>query len=579
MPFELSSSKETDLILLHPPSVYDFREMLIVPRPIADLVPSGPFFEMYPIGFAFLGEYLQRHGFTVRVVNLAARMLAEPRFDVPRYLESLRPAAFGIDLHWLPHCQGALEVARLCKETHPVTPVIMGGYSASIFHRELMSYPQVDYVVRGDSAEEPLLRLMRAITAGEEPRDVSNLTYRDASGVVVENPLDYVPSDLEHLGDPYRFMMRSAARHLDVRGVRAFRGWWSYPTTAVLTVRGCSRDCAFCGGSATTMDRCLNRKTPAYRVPEAIASDVRSISRFTGAPIFIIGDLRENGDAYATGVLSGLGRVGPSNHVVLELFEPAPARYFELISANLPAWDLEISPDSHDEGIRSALGKNYTNLALEETIGCALEAGCGRLDVFFMIGLEGQTPESVDETVAYCGRLMERFGTRLNPLIGPLAPFIDPGCLNEAEAARRGYTIRFHTLEEYRHALLEPHWRDLLGYETLWMNGAQIVESTYRALLALNRLKGRLGLLDRDYMLDYERLVLQSMDLLERVDALGSMEPGPVRNAELAACRAESGRLLEASALVKEQIAWPVQGRGLRPLGIMRALLTGGGRR
>jgi B12-binding domain/radical SAM domain protein len=578
VPLELSSSKETDLILLHPPSVYDFREMLIVPRPIADLVPSGPFFEMYPIGFAFLGEYLQRHGFTVRVVNLAARMLAEPRFGVPRYLESLRPAAFGIDLHWLPHCQGALEVARLCKETHPVTPVIMGGYSASIFRRELMACPQVDYVVRGDSAEQPLLDLMRAITAGEEPRDVSNLTYRDTSGAVVENPLDYVPSDLEHLGDPYRFMMRSAARHLDVRGVRAFKSWWSYPASAVLTVRGCSRDCAFCGGSATTMDRCLNRKAPAYRSPEAVASDVRSISRFTGAPIFIIGDLRENGDAYATGVLSGLGRVRPSNHVVLELFGPADRRYFDQVAANLPAWDLEISPESHDEGIRSALGKSYTNAALEETIGCALEAGCGRLDVFFMIGLEGQTPESVDDTVTYCGLLMERFGDRLNPLIGPLAPFIDPGCLNEAEAAGRGYTIRFHTLEEYRRALLEPHWRDLLGYETRWMSRSQIVGSTYRALLDLNRLKGRLGLLDRDYMLDYERLVLQSMDLLERVDALGSMEPGLVHDAEYAACRAEAGRLLEVSALVKEQINWPVKGKRVHPLGVLRTLL-GGNRR
>ncbi|MFH1151147.1 MAG: TIGR04190 family B12-binding domain/radical SAM domain protein [Actinomycetota bacterium] len=569
---------KTDLILLHPPSVYDFREMLIVPRPIADLVPSGPFFEMYPIGFAFLGEYLERHGFRVRVVNLAARMLAEPRFDVPRYLAHLQPAAFGIDLHWLPHCQGALEVAGLCKETHPVTPVIMGGYSASIFHRELMDYPQVDYVVRGDSTEEPLLGLMRAIAAGRSPEDIPNLTFRDDAGAVVENPLDYVPGSLDHLGDPYCFMMRSAARHLDVRGVRAFRGWWSYPTTAVLTVRGCSRDCAFCGGSASAMESCLNRKAPAYRSPEAIAADVRSISRFTGAPIFIIGDLRENGEDYGAEVLNRLGRIRPSNHVVLELFGPANGWYFDRVAASLPSWDLEISPQSHDEGIRRALGSGYTNAELEETIECALAAGCGRLDVFFMIGLQGQTPESVDASVEYCGALMKRFGKRLNPLIGPLAPFIDPGCLDEVEAHSRGYRILLHSLEDYRRALLEPHWRDMLGYETRWMTPERIVESTYRALFALNRLKGRLGHLDRDYMLAYERLLLESQDLLERVDAMAAMEPGLVRDMEFAMCRAEAGRLLEEGALVKEQISWPVTGRGVRPLGVLRSLL-GGGRR
>ena len=59
--------QRTDLLLLHPPSVYDFRKMLLPPRPIADLVPSGDMFEMFPIGFSFLGEYLQRHGFKVRV--------------------------------------------------------------------------------------------------------------------------------------------------------------------------------------------------------------------------------------------------------------------------------------------------------------------------------------------------------------------------------------------------------------------------------------------------------------------------------------------------------------------------------
>ncbi|MBU4195023.1 MAG: TIGR04190 family B12-binding domain/radical SAM domain protein, partial [Actinomycetia bacterium] len=62
-----------DFMLLHPPSVYDFREELIIPSPIADLIPSSPLFEMYPIGFSFLGEYLERNGINTRVVNLAAR--------------------------------------------------------------------------------------------------------------------------------------------------------------------------------------------------------------------------------------------------------------------------------------------------------------------------------------------------------------------------------------------------------------------------------------------------------------------------------------------------------------------------
>jgi hypothetical protein len=61
----------------------------------------------------------------------------------------------------------------------------------------------------------------------------------------------------------------------------------------------------------------------------------------------------------------------------------------------------------------------------------ALQAGCQRLDLFFMTGLRQQTYDSVMGTVDYCGRLLKRYAaageTRVIPFISPLAPFVDPG--------------------------------------------------------------------------------------------------------------------------------------------------------
>jgi hypothetical protein len=37
-----------DLVLLHAPSVYDFRKNSLLAGPISDVVPSSPVFEMYP---------------------------------------------------------------------------------------------------------------------------------------------------------------------------------------------------------------------------------------------------------------------------------------------------------------------------------------------------------------------------------------------------------------------------------------------------------------------------------------------------------------------------------------------------
>ena len=83
------------------------------------MVPSSTVFEMYPLGFLTIASYLHQQGMSVRIVNLALRMMNSRRFDVPAFLARQRPRAIGIDLHWLPHAHGALEVARIVKEAPP----------------------------------------------------------------------------------------------------------------------------------------------------------------------------------------------------------------------------------------------------------------------------------------------------------------------------------------------------------------------------------------------------------------------------------------------------------------------------
>ena len=53
-----ASRLEPDLLLLHAPSVYDFREHAILYGPVSDMVPSSTVFEMYPLGFLTIAEYL-----------------------------------------------------------------------------------------------------------------------------------------------------------------------------------------------------------------------------------------------------------------------------------------------------------------------------------------------------------------------------------------------------------------------------------------------------------------------------------------------------------------------------------------
>jgi B12-binding domain/radical SAM domain protein len=217
-----------DLVLLHAPSVYDFRKESILYGPVSDLVPSTPVFEMYPIGLTTIAEYLERHGFRVRIVNLAVRMLTSDRFDAEKLISKLEPVAFGIDLHWMPHAHGALEVARLCKKHHPDIPVMFGGFSSTYYHEELIQRPEVDFVVRGDSTEVPVLQLMRHLTSHPDAlplAEIPNLTWCDPDGTVRVNEITYSPGNLDHVLIDYSYVVKAVARYRDLASFMPFKGW------------------------------------------------------------------------------------------------------------------------------------------------------------------------------------------------------------------------------------------------------------------------------------------------------------------------------------------------------------------
>ncbi len=521
-----------DIIFLHAPSVYDFRQRATLWGPISDLVPSTPIFEMYPIGFSTLLAYLQQHGYRVRIVNLAARMERSARFDAEKLIAGLESRAFGIDLHWLPHAHGALEIARLVKQYHPDKPIIFGGYSSSYFHEELIRYPWVDYVLRGDSTEVPLLRLMEHILDGTSPDDVPNLTWQDERGVVHVNPQHYIPDSLDHLTLDYREVVRSVVRDRDLLNYIPFSHWPDYPIMAALTVKGCTQNCTICGGSAFAARRISKRQRPAYRSPEKLAEDVRRMGEMSHAPVFILGDLRQAGMDYVRRFFRAVQ--GFRGVVIVEFFWPTDRAYMEELAAALPNFFVEFSPESHDPQVRRASGKGYTNRGIERTIEAALAVGARRFDLFFMIGMPRQTAQSVLETVDYARYLLERFPDgRLIPFISPLAPFLDPGSRGYENPDRYGYIVHARRLETYRRLLLQPSWKYILSYETRWLDRHTLAEVTYEAGFRLNRLKREFGLISPAKAEETERRIAEARYLMGVIDRLMAQYEGEALEREL----------------------------------------------
>jgi B12-binding domain/radical SAM domain protein len=390
--------------------------------------------------------------------------------------------------------------------------------------------------------------------------DVPNLTWRSADGAIHINPLTYRPDNLDHVMLDYRYVVRAAARDMDLGSYVPFKDWMDYPILAALSCRGCTQSCVICGGSAAAFQQMHGRSRPAFRNPEMLAEDVRRSAAMSRGPVFILGDLRQAGKGYADRFFDSIR--GFSGPVMLELFSPASREFLQRMADALPNFTLEVSLESHDPAVRHAFGKPYGNEAIERTLADALAVGARRLDVFFMIGLPQQTQGSVLETIDYCEDLLRRFGKdgRLAPFISPLAPFLDPGSRGFENPEQHGYRLFARTLEEHRKRLVAPSWKYVLNYETDWMTRDQLVDVTYQAGKRLNRIKAEYGLVPEAQAAATEKRIDRAVALIGEIDRLMIHASSREFESEMVRLKSEVAQVNMSTVCDKRELVLNVDG-------------------
>ena len=508
-----------EIVFLHPPSIFDFRERPILWGPINDLVPSKSVFEMYPIGFVSLASTLDREGYDTRIINVALKMLKSSSFDPGSYLSKLDPELFAIDLHWLPHVHGSIELAKTCKRVHPDVPVVFGGLSASYYHEEVLEeVSAVDYVIRGDSAEIPLLKLVREITGDCNLDTVPNLSYRDGSEVMV-NGISSVPNKMDSFALDYDYVIRNLIekRNLDIL---PFQEFIQRPIMAVLTRKGCAENCPGCGGSNYSYSKFCNRNDLALRSPKKVVEDLKKVEEFR-TPAFVIGDLAHPDEKYGREIFHLIKKSGLDIPVVFEFFTPPSRSFLMEMGDSVRYFSIEMSPESGVEKIRQRAGRRYTNDELTNAIDASFEAGCNQFDLYFMIGLSGQTEDSLSVTLDFVDKLLgNNRGNNLIPFISPYTPFLDPGSLAFEFPEKFGFTKYASTLMDHYKLLDEGFtWKDFLSYRTDWMSREDLVRITYKIALEFARIKEKHGIISRKKLTDLEEKISLSKRMIRISDA------------------------------------------------------------
>lgn len=519
-----------DLVLLHAPSVHDFRgrdDVLFAALGNSDSVHVSPIFEMPPVGLLALRDHLERRGHRVGWFNLASRMLRDPGFDVPGFLERLESPLFGLDLHWLAHAHGALAIAGLIRTLHPRAEVLLGGHSASYFARELVARPEVDLVQRGYNT---LAAVAALIEGGPDPRSravIPDLVW-SLDGEVRVNPPPAVPLDYEVPVDWGRVFSGDRRRT---------------PYHITIPQAGCRYRCRWCGGSRSASRRLFGLRGEAPRSAASLRRELESVGRARGAGVSVgrahtatLIDFFHEDDAMLGAALSGM-RSAETSAVHYSLHRlPDVERTRRMLDGRRVV--MELSPDSHDSQVGGRSGRGAYSMEEMESWITALEREVRSFEIYFMIGLPGQTERSVWETVAYCDELLGRFPRgRVVPFLCPMLPFLDPGSDIFEDPGPWGYTLFHRSLEDHRRALVAPTWRTRLNYCTDSLDREALVRVSYAAVQRLTEIKVERGLLPEAIGEGIVDRLEETGSLLDRIEEALALAPGTERDGAWRSCR------------------------------------------
>jgi radical SAM superfamily enzyme YgiQ (UPF0313 family) len=380
-----------------------------------------------PVGVIGLMNMLRQRGWEVAGLNLPVELLLKPTFDFKIWLAAQSPAKLVmIDLHWYEHSYGAMEVARAVKLVWPQTPIVIGGLTATHFSFEIIkNFPEVDYIICGD-AERPLELLAEHVCGDGSPglAAIPNLIYRangeprwnmigyTATGSDLDE-LDFVSTDWLHHWESYAALQCSGAGIVMLDRPQILGHW--------LTIgRGCTFNCAYCGGGEKSHSELAGRDGYVQRSPERVVEDIQQLAARGFRQIAFSLDPATFQPAWWQTLFRLMGEQKIKVGLYNEFFQLPSKKFLQAFAeaADLQYTEVAISPLSGDEKVRRRNGKFYSNERLLSMLR-TLKQYQIPIFIYFSLNLPGETPKTFNSTLKLAAQICRLYPPELLRMLNP----------------------------------------------------------------------------------------------------------------------------------------------------------------
>lgn len=346
--------------------------------------PYYPFSETPspPLGLAFLAAVLEDAGIEVQILDLVVYPYTKEQ--LARTLKTFDPQFVGATAVTM-NFNHAAGVIRDVKAIAPDILTVMGGPHVTFCaHETLETCPEIDFIVLGEG-EETLLELVRAYQESSPWSGIKGIAYHERGRPVLTAPREPI-QNIDNLPEP--------ARHLIPLGRYRALGL----PISMTTSRGCPFKCIFCVGRKMVGARVR------YRDPQKVVDELAYLSTLGFHQINIADDLFTASKKHCMAVCdeiirrklkiqwTSFARVDTVSRPVLERMKQAGCT---AVSFGVESGSPEILK-TIKKGI--TLDQVVNAVTMCNDVGVTPQAS-------FILGLPGETPQTLEQTVAFARHL------------------------------------------------------------------------------------------------------------------------------------------------------------------------------
>jgi radical SAM superfamily enzyme YgiQ (UPF0313 family) len=280
------------------------------------------------------------------------------------------------------------------------TTMAFGTHVTPLPRQTMAAYPALDYVIRGEPEEtlrELVAACQTATAAGADgprpcappsPQSILGLVWRHGDEIVVNPDRPFMES-LDSLPVPRHDLLPLARYSAPLMGG---------PYTFVVTSRGCPGGCRFCIKHASYQE------SVRFRSPEHIMQELRFLDELGVHRVNMYADLftvnRDQVMGLCQAILDEGLKLRWTCNSRVDFVDPEMLERMRRAGCFLISWGIE----SASQAILDRVHKGIDRQKVERALGWSRDAGIKNWG-YFIIGLPGETEDTIRETIAFAKRL------------------------------------------------------------------------------------------------------------------------------------------------------------------------------